>query len=83
MTTVDDRGVGVRVRVGENFSLFHVVHTGFRAHATSSARVTGTLSPGVKRPGRDADHSPPTMQRSKNMCLYIHFPIGPHGVVLT
>jgi hypothetical protein len=42
--------------------------------------VAGALSPGVKRPGSEADHSPPTSQ--ENVDLYIHSPIRPHGVVL-
>jgi hypothetical protein len=33
----------------------------------------GILSPGINRPGPEADHSPP---------LYIHFPIRLHAVVL-
>jgi hypothetical protein len=28
--------------------------------------VPGTLSPGVKRPGREADHSPPSSAEVKN-----------------
>jgi hypothetical protein len=55
---LDDRGVGVRVPVGS------------RIFSTSSRPalgptqppiqwVPGALSPSVKRPGREADHSPP------------------------
>jgi hypothetical protein len=45
--------------------------------------VLGVLSPGVKRPGREADHSPPNWFRSQeNVGLYIHYPIRLHGVVL-
>jgi hypothetical protein len=32
--------------------------------------VPGVLSPGVKRPGREADHSPPTSAEVKKMCIY-------------
>jgi hypothetical protein len=42
--------------------------------------VTGALSPGVKRPGREADHSPQTSQEYVD--LYIHSPIRLHDVVL-
>jgi hypothetical protein len=40
---------------------------------------TGTMYPGLKRPGSEADHSPPT---SEYVSLYIHCPIRLHGVVL-
>jgi hypothetical protein len=32
--------------------------------------VPGALSPGVKRPGREADHSPPTSAEAKKMWIY-------------
>jgi hypothetical protein len=32
--------------------------------------VMGALSPGVKRPGREADHSPPTSSEIKNTWIY-------------
>jgi hypothetical protein len=41
--------------------------------------VPGALSPGVKRHGRKADHSPPV---SADVDLYIHSPIRFHGLVL-
>jgi hypothetical protein len=45
--------------------------------------VPGALSPGVKRLGREADHSPPTSAEvNKNVYLYIHSPMRLHGVVL-
>jgi hypothetical protein len=40
--------------------------------------VLGALFPGVKRPGREADHSPSGSVEVKK----IHFPIRLHGVVL-
>jgi hypothetical protein len=36
--------------------------------------VQGVLSLGVKRPGREADHSPHLVPRSKNECGYISTP---------
>jgi hypothetical protein len=37
----------------------------------------------VKRPGREADHSPPaSAEVKKNVNLYIHSPICIHGIVL-
>jgi hypothetical protein len=37
-------------------------------------RVPGALSPGVKRPGREADHSPPTSAEVKKMWIYTSTP---------
>jgi hypothetical protein len=44
--------------------------------------VAGALSPGVKRLGREADHSPPSTAEVKKMELYPHSPIRLHGVML-
>jgi hypothetical protein len=43
--------------------------------------VPGALSPGVKRPGREADHSN-LCRGQENVDLYILSPIRLHGVVL-
>jgi hypothetical protein len=43
---------------------------------------TGALSPGLKRPGREVDHSPPTSAEVKKMWIYTATPIRLHGVVL-
>jgi hypothetical protein len=46
--------------------------------------VPGVLSLGVKRPVREADHSPPSNAEVKEWVkLYIHFPMRLHGVVLS
>jgi hypothetical protein len=46
--------------------------------------VIGALSLGVKRPGREADHSPPSTAEVKNAWSYTSAPpIRPHGVVLS
>jgi hypothetical protein len=34
--------------------------------------VPGDISPGVKRPGREADHSPPTTVEVKKMWIYTY-----------
>jgi hypothetical protein len=46
--------------------------------------VKGALSLEVKRPGREADHSP-TSSTEVTECveLYLHSPIRLHGVVLS
>jgi hypothetical protein len=36
--------------------------------------VPGALSPGVKRQGREADHSPPTIAEIKKMWIDISIP---------
>jgi hypothetical protein len=44
--------------------------------------VSEVLSLGVKRPGREADHSPPSNAEVKEWVeLYFHSPIRLHGVV--
>jgi hypothetical protein len=37
--------------------------------------VPGALSPEVKRPGREADHSPPTSAEVKNSWIYTSTPL--------
>jgi hypothetical protein len=45
--------------------------------------VPGTLSLGVKRPGRESDHSPPSITEVKECLeLYLYSHIHLHGVVL-
>jgi hypothetical protein len=41
----------------------------------------GATSLGVKRPESEADHSPPFSARLKMVVLYLHSPIGLHGVM--
>jgi len=42
----------------------------------------GALSLVVKRPGREADHSPPSSAEAKK-CVDLYLPIRLHGVVLS
>jgi hypothetical protein len=54
---LDDRAIGVRSPArAEDFSSILCVQTGSGAHPASCTMVTG----GKARPGRDADHSPPS-----------------------
>jgi len=47
-------------------------------------QVTEALSLGVKRPGRETDHLPPSSVEIKECVeLYTHSPIRLHGVVLS
>jgi hypothetical protein len=64
---LDDCGVGVRVPVGQDFSLFLIVQTGSGVQPTSYPMATGAPSSTVKRPGREADQSPPTSAEIKEM----------------
>jgi hypothetical protein len=44
--------------------------------------VTGALSPRLKRPGREAKHSPPDMAEIKKMLIYISTPYTLSWLVL-
>jgi hypothetical protein len=57
---LDGQGFGVRVPVGQEYLLLHVVQTGSGAYPASYPMDTGALSLGVKRPGREVDQSSPT-----------------------
>jgi hypothetical protein len=73
---LDNRGSRVRLPAGaESFSLHHLVQKGSGAHPASYPMYTGALSLGVKRPGREADHSPPSSIEVKEcveLCLHSH-----------
>jgi len=47
------------------------VQTGSRAHPVSYSMGTGASFPGIKRPGRKADHSPASTAEVKNTWSYI------------
>jgi hypothetical protein len=58
-------------RLRQEFSLLQVVQTDSGATQSFIWWVLGTLSPGVKRPGREADNLPPTI---KKMLIYTSTP---------
>jgi hypothetical protein len=64
---LDDQGSRVRFLAGAgNFSLHHHVQNGSGAHPASYPMGTRGFFPGeVKRPGREADHSPPSSAEVK------------------
>ena len=65
---------GDRIPVVARFSA--PVQTDPRAHPASCMMGTGSF-PGVKRPGRDADHPPPSSAEVKERVeLYTYFPPG-------
>jgi hypothetical protein len=61
-------------RYGKVFSFLHVVQTGSEVHPTSYPMVSGAVSPAVKRPGREADNSPPASAEVKKMWIYAPTP---------
>jgi hypothetical protein len=63
----------------EDFSSSLCVQTGYGAHPASCTMGTGGPFPGGKaRPGRDADHSPPSSAEVKNeQELYVLSPQAP------
>jgi hypothetical protein len=72
---------GVRFPAGNwNFSLLHRVQTGTGGGGTQTSIqwVTGTLSQWVKKPGPEADHSPPSSADVKNSWRYTSTPIHLH-----
>jgi hypothetical protein len=77
---LDDRAIGVRSSAGaKDFSSSFCVQTGSGAHPASCAMGTGGPFPGGKaRPGRDADHSPPSSAEFENVQeLYLLSPQAP------
>jgi hypothetical protein len=69
-----ERGVRVRVPVGSRIFTSPIMQTGFGAHPTSYTMGTGGSFPGLKRPGREADHSPPANAEIKKMWIYTSTP---------
>jgi hypothetical protein len=60
---------GVRVPAGSgNFSLHRRVQTSAGAHPTSYLRGIGGSFLGVKQPGREANHPPPSSAEVKKVC---------------
>jgi hypothetical protein len=63
---LDDRGSRVRFPAGAgNFSLHYRVQNGSGAHPASYPVGNRGSFSGVKRPGREADHSPPSSAEVK------------------
>jgi hypothetical protein len=77
-----NRGVGVRVPVWSK-----KLSSPDRRHRLRSTQppiqwVPGAIFTGIKRPGREVDHSPPSSAEVKKMWIYTSTPIRLHGVVL-
>jgi hypothetical protein len=69
----------------ENFSLHHRVKTGSGTHPASYSIGTRVSFPGVRRPGRESDHSPPSSAEVRNEWNYTSPPppTSFHGVMLS
>jgi hypothetical protein len=82
---LDDRGSRVRFPAGAgNFSLHHRDQNGSGATLLPIQWVPLFLFLGVKRQGREADHSSPCSAEVKECVgLYLHSPVRLHGVVLS
>jgi hypothetical protein len=62
--------VGVRVPVGSTILFSTSSKPALGSTQPPIEWVPGALSPGVKRQGREADHSPPTSAEVKKMWIY-------------
>jgi hypothetical protein len=62
--TADD--LGLDSGQGQYFSALHVIQTGSGAHPAYYPMGTGGDFPGLKRPGSEADRSPPSSTEIKN-----------------
>jgi hypothetical protein len=80
---LDNWGVRVRVLVGSRICSSPRRPDQLWGPPNLLSNGYGALSPGVKRPGREADHLPPaSAEVKKNVDLYIHSLVRLHGVVL-
>jgi hypothetical protein len=84
---LDDRGSRVRLPAGRGVGIFLFTTVSRMALGPTQPRIQwirGALSLGVKRPGREADHSPPSSAEVKNAWNYTsNPPIRLHSVVLS
>jgi hypothetical protein len=76
--------IGFRIPAGAgNVSLRHRVHTSAGAHSFSYRMGNGGSFPGLKRPERKVDHTPPSSAEAKECVeLYLHSPIRLYGAAL-
>jgi hypothetical protein len=68
------KGSEFEFRWGQEFSLLPVVQTGSEAHPASYPMGSGGSFSGVKRPGREAEHSPSTSAVVKKAWVYTSTP---------
>jgi hypothetical protein len=82
---LDDRGSRVRIPAGSGNFLFTTASRMALGPTQPPIQwVPGSLSLGVRRPGREADHSLPSSTEVKNEWIYNSSPqIRLHGVILS
>jgi hypothetical protein len=77
-------GRGCEYQLGLGILFITVSRTALEPTQPHIQSVRAALSLGVKRPGREADHSPPYSSEVKNAWSYTYTPaIRLHGVVLS
>jgi hypothetical protein len=59
---------------GQGFSLNHAFHVGSGVTQPTIQCVPGEISSRIRRPGREADHSPLTSAKLKNIWIYTSTP---------
>jgi hypothetical protein len=72
---LDDQGSEFESREDQEFSLLRNIQTGPGAHPVSYPMDNGGPFSGVKRPRREADHSPPTSAEVKKTWIYTSPPL--------
>jgi hypothetical protein len=74
-TDLTDRSVFCQLySIFSKGTYLHVVQTGSQVNITPIQWVPGVLPPGVKRPGSEADHSPPASAEVKKIWIYTSTP---------
>jgi hypothetical protein len=72
---LDHRGLEVRVPVGvKNFHFSMSFRLALGSTQPPTQCIPEVLSPGVKRSGREAEHSPQTSAEVKKICVYTSTP---------
>jgi hypothetical protein len=73
---LDDRGVGVRVPLGWKIFLYSTLsRPALRSTQPPPIQwVLGSLSPRIKQPGHEANHSPPASAEIKKTWIYSSTP---------
>jgi hypothetical protein len=82
---MDDRMIGIRFPAGLEIFLFDIIsREALGSTQPPIHQVPGALSLWKKRPGHEADHSPPYTAEVKNAWIYTSItPIHIHGVLLS
>jgi hypothetical protein len=78
---LDERGFGFRVPVGTRI-FFMSSRLSLVYNQPPFQWVPGAPSPGVKRPGREIDHSPPTSAGVKKIWIYFSSSTCPPSYIL-